>query len=601
MIKPLTVPPKKLAQSILSTDMTFIPNNIIGWDGEDLTTADFGTTCYIVLKNSTNTLIEIAEIDVTTIASPSITFLTRGLPYDGGLVSVTTNALDWAANDTSIMFGTDAPQLWEALKNYIDTVALQGVPDASISVKGAAKISIAPGANIGNPTISIASPAVITLNSHGLVAGDTIKFSTTGALPTGITAGTTYYVISAGLSANTFEISTSSGGSAIVTTGSQSGTHTLINLTPIAAGINDPRIINQYVVDTGLTNAYVITPNPGITAYAAGQIFTFKAANANSGASTLNVNGLGVKNIKKSVSSDLTTGDIPLNGIILVEYDGTNFQLLITQPGVPVIDIQTFIAGGTWTMPSGAKMIKVIGVGGGGGGGATSTTTTGPLLGGGGGGSGFDYSILASMISSPVTITIGAGGAGGIASSNTAPSAGGNSSFGSYFTFYGGGCSANAAGSNATGGGGGGGVKSAGSNASGATGGTGGNPLGATSGANDSTFGGGAGGLGSSTTGSTLGGGSIYGGGGGGGGGGTADNGGSSIYGAGGGGGGSLTAGGVGGTSVFAGAGGIGGSNAAGGNGVFPGGGGGGAGSNSATFKNGGAGAGGQIIVISYF
>lgn len=84
--------------------------------------------------------------------------------------------------------------------------------------------SLAP--NTATVTITIASPAVVTWTGHGLLAGDTITFATTGALPTGITAGTTYYVIAAGLGANVFEFSTSLGGSAVNTTGSQSGTQT---------------------------------------------------------------------------------------------------------------------------------------------------------------------------------------------------------------------------------------------------------------------------------------------------------------------------------------------------------------------------------------
>lgn len=75
-------------------------------------------------------------------------------------------------------------------------------------------------------TVTIASPAVFTNTAHGLAANDTIIFSTTGALPTGLTAGTTYYVISAGLTADAFEVSTSQGGSAVNTSGTQSGTHT---------------------------------------------------------------------------------------------------------------------------------------------------------------------------------------------------------------------------------------------------------------------------------------------------------------------------------------------------------------------------------------
>lgn len=76
-------------------------------------------------------------------------------------------------------------------------------------------------------TVTIASPGVFSRVAHGLVLGDAVKFSTTGALPTGLTAGTTYYVISAGLTADAFQVSATSGGSAVVTSGTQSGVHTM--------------------------------------------------------------------------------------------------------------------------------------------------------------------------------------------------------------------------------------------------------------------------------------------------------------------------------------------------------------------------------------
>jgi hypothetical protein len=81
---------------------------------------------------------------------------------------------------------------------------------------------------IGTFTVTIASPGVFSKTGHGLSVGDTVVFSTTGALPTGLTAGTTYYVISAGLTANAFEVSTTAGGAAVNTSGSQSGTHSLV-------------------------------------------------------------------------------------------------------------------------------------------------------------------------------------------------------------------------------------------------------------------------------------------------------------------------------------------------------------------------------------
>jgi hypothetical protein len=79
----------------------------------------------------------------------------------------------------------------------------------------------------GTFTVTIASPAVFTSTAHGYVANDKVIISTTGTLPTGLVAGTVYYVISAGLTSNAFEISATLGGSAINTSGAQSGTHTV--------------------------------------------------------------------------------------------------------------------------------------------------------------------------------------------------------------------------------------------------------------------------------------------------------------------------------------------------------------------------------------
>ena len=74
-------------------------------------------------------------------------------------------------------------------------------------------------------TLTIASPCVVTSTNHGLRDGARLVFSTTGALPTGITAGTTYYAKST--AENTFNLYTDAALTSIVnTSGTQSGTHT---------------------------------------------------------------------------------------------------------------------------------------------------------------------------------------------------------------------------------------------------------------------------------------------------------------------------------------------------------------------------------------
>lgn len=83
-----------------------------------------------------------------------------------------------------------------------------------------------------------------------------------------------------------------------------------------------------YAADAQANDTYVITLAPAITAYVAGQMFNFKANTSNTGACTLNVNGLGAKTIKKQVSTDTASGDILAGQVVTVVYDGTNFQMM---------------------------------------------------------------------------------------------------------------------------------------------------------------------------------------------------------------------------------------------------------------------------------
>lgn len=78
-------------------------------------------------------------------------------------------------------------------------------------------------------TMTIATPGVITWTAHGRSANDPVQFTTTGALPTGLVAATTYYVVGASITTNTFQLSATPGGAAINTTGTQSGVHTAIH------------------------------------------------------------------------------------------------------------------------------------------------------------------------------------------------------------------------------------------------------------------------------------------------------------------------------------------------------------------------------------
>lgn len=77
------------------------------------------------------------------------------------------------------------------------------------------------------PTLSIASPCVVTCADHQLRPDDPFVFSTSGALPTGLSPGVTYYVSRSGYTAGSHQVSATPGGASINTSGTQSGVHIL--------------------------------------------------------------------------------------------------------------------------------------------------------------------------------------------------------------------------------------------------------------------------------------------------------------------------------------------------------------------------------------
>lgn len=83
---------------------------------------------------------------------------------------------------------------------------------------------LGPG-NVGTFTVTVATPAVVTMSGHGFLGGERVNLQTTGALPTNLSVNTLYFVKY--IDANTFNLATTLAGTSINTTGTQSGTHTL--------------------------------------------------------------------------------------------------------------------------------------------------------------------------------------------------------------------------------------------------------------------------------------------------------------------------------------------------------------------------------------
>ena len=199
-------------------------------------------TTYYVLSSPFSASIPVATVERTGTAATVVTSVNHGLA-SGQTVNINTTGTALDSDNAVVITVSDATTFTytSGVSGSITLVAATAgrvVSDSKITVsatQGGAAVTLSTASGTMTAvaggtlpaTISVASPAVVTVTSHGLVAGDVIKFSTNGILPGGIVTGNNYHVLSAGLGANSFRISLAPGGSAVDTTGTQTGTHTV--------------------------------------------------------------------------------------------------------------------------------------------------------------------------------------------------------------------------------------------------------------------------------------------------------------------------------------------------------------------------------------
>ncbi|CAB5229176.1 hypothetical protein UFOVP1556_1, partial [uncultured Caudovirales phage] len=108
-------------------------------------------------------------------------------------------------------------------------------------------------------------------------------------------------------------------------------------ITGLAAGTAVADAVRLSQLQNGSTTSYITvtgtdtitgTVTPTLTAYATGQQFSFVVAATNTAAVTLNVDGIGAKAVTRTGSVALVAGDMVTGQVVIVEYDGTRFQLL---------------------------------------------------------------------------------------------------------------------------------------------------------------------------------------------------------------------------------------------------------------------------------
>jgi hypothetical protein len=113
--------------------------------------------------------------------------------------------------------------------------------------------------------------------------------------------------------------------------------------------INDPTTTNNLITVAG-TNALTGLATPPLEGYTAGAQYSFIAQNTNSGAVTLDIDSLGVKAVTKFGTTPLIANDIIGGAMVLVEYDGTRFQLLTNAAPVNLNLAGTLTVGGITTL-----------------------------------------------------------------------------------------------------------------------------------------------------------------------------------------------------------------------------------------------------------
>lgn len=95
------------------------------------------------------------------------------------------------------------------------------------------------------------------------------------------------------------------------------------------------------------TDTYTASLSPSLLAYLSSQVFYIKFTNANTGASTLNINSLGAKAIKDQFGNALTAGQIAAGSRHALMYDGTNFQIVVSGTVGITLDSGNYTPGAT--------------------------------------------------------------------------------------------------------------------------------------------------------------------------------------------------------------------------------------------------------------
>lgn len=201
-------------------------------------------------------------------------------------------------------------------------VATTSTPPGSLTT-GIQVSVMAANTNTGNVTFNFAGFGAIAVRNEGaqIKPGQIVA----GSIYTVIYDGTQWQLLAAGIDTSA--------------TTAQAGIVALAANSDVVAGTDTAKAVTSqgvaravqsggynYAADSGAANAAVVTLTPAPAAYAAGLALEVRMAATNTGATTINVNGLGAKAVQFNGAA-VTAGQLVSGQIYSMVYDGTNFQV----------------------------------------------------------------------------------------------------------------------------------------------------------------------------------------------------------------------------------------------------------------------------------
>jgi len=196
------------------------------------------------------------------------------------------------------------------------------------------------------------------INSTGqpVVANTVISATVFNALTADLASGLTNCITKDGQSTPTANIPMGNN----KVTGLAAGT-----LANDAANLGQVQSTAAKLITISGTDTITGTMSPTLTAYAAGQLFYFVAGGANTGAVTLNVDGLGSRAVTRDGSTALAAGDINSGEMVVVIYDGTRFQMINAANSFGNTTINgTLTVTGNTTLGANVSIASALAVGG---------------------------------------------------------------------------------------------------------------------------------------------------------------------------------------------------------------------------------------------